>query len=210
MSRREDLTGRKFNRWTVLEWHHATKSAQYWTCRCDCGTEKVIWAADLKRGMSKSCGCYKDEMSRDRLTTHGRARHAAYKSWIKAKTRCSLGPKDRSYHLYAGRGISVAKEWDTFEAFWSDMGETWFKGASLDRIDNDKGYEPGNCRWATPKGQANNRRTNHIIPTPIGPMNITQAAEAFGIDRRTIYSRIRYGWVDDRLLLGATKRPDQK
>lgn len=199
MTRIVDLTGQKFHRWTVQGMSHQVGSMVYWHCVCECGTERPVFGGDLKRGGSKSCGCLTREVSAVRLRRHGLSGHAAYSSWQSMKTRCE-NPNDDNYHLYGGRGISVCPQWQTFDGFWTDMGPSWRHGGTIDRIDNDKGYEPGNCRWRTPKQQANNRRTNRMIQTPKGLMNVTEAAAAFGISRATIFARIRYGWPDSRLL----------
>ena len=194
-----DITGEKFSRWTVKSISHQIKSMIYWNCICECGTERTVFGGDLKRGGSKSCGCLTKEVSATRLRKHGMVGHPAYSSWQHMKTRCG-NLNDEEYQNYGARGINVVIQWWTFDGFWADMGKSWRDGATIDRIDNEKGYGPGNCRWATPKQQARNRRTNVIINTPKGPMPVSQAAEVFGIKANTIFSRIRYGWHESRLL----------
>jgi hypothetical protein len=195
----QDLTGKKFGRWTVVSFNEAGKRAKYWHCICDCGTKRSVFGSDLKRGGSLSCGCLKDEASADRLAIHGQSRTVVYRAWQQMHQRC-YNSRKRGFELYGGRGIAVTSEWHDFNAFNRDMGSTWRKGLSLDRIDTDGNYCKGNCRWSTPKEQGNNRRTNRIINTPEGPMNVTQAGERFGINPITIYARIRYGWSEDQLL----------
>lgn len=195
-----DLTGKTFGRWTVSKLSHQVGKVLYWSCVCECGTERAVFGADLKRGGSKSCGCLMRELRSVRSTKHGMAHHPAYTSWQGADQRCN-NPKSDGYYLYGGRGIKLCDRWKSdFAAFWEDMGPTWVKGASLDRIDPDGDYCPENCRWATPKGQANNRRDNRIIETLDGPMTVTQAAEMVGLNPKTVHSRIRYGWNDHELL----------
>jgi len=158
----------------------------------------------LKRGMSQSCGCLALEMRKAEATTHGMSCHPAYRNWLHAKTRCE-NPKDFAYEMYGARGIKVCELWVIFEAFWEDMGPTWVKGATLDRYPDGNGnYEPGNVRWATAKEQANNRSSNRIIDTPLGRMNITQAAEASGLNRATICTRLSSKWPADRLFDGVS------
>ena len=191
-----DLTGKKFNRWYVKGLSHQKGKMLYWSCVCECGTERAVFGGDLKRGGSKSCGCYGIEERTARATSHGMAFHPAYGSWKKMKSRCS-DPNNDGYKDYGGRGITVCDYWMSFKGFWEDMGPTWKEGLSIDRIDVNGNYEPGNCRWATPKEQGNNRRTNHIVTGPNGvKMTVTEAAEAYGINRNAVYARIRYGWPE--------------
>jgi hypothetical protein len=148
------------------------------------------------------------EAASKRNEVHGMARHSAYRSWVHMKVRCEK-PGTDSYHLYGGRGIKICKRWSSFERFWTDMGPTWREGLTLERINVNDGYRPSNCRWATRKEQAGNRRTARLIDTPEGKMSVTKAAELFGLSRTTIFSRIRYGWPERRLLLPARPiRPD--
>ena len=188
-----NLIGQKFGRWTVLSY----QGNKHWLCRCECGTNGVKQTGALRLGSSKSCGCLQRELIALRNYKHGMVGHPAYDSWSGAKIRCS-DPKRR---YYAGKNIKMHPDWLDFNVFWAEMGPSWAPGLSIDRIDNDGDYVPGNCRWATPKQQSNNRSCCVVIPTPQGPMNITQAAEAFGINRWTIAHRIRMGWKDEDLLL---------
>lgn len=189
-----DLTGKTFGRYFVKGLTAGCGKVKFWDCRCECGTEKSVLGGDLKRGMSKSCGCLMREVAATRITTHGMSFHPAYRNWLNAKTRC-YNLEGEEYPNYGGRGIIVCERWiDSFENFWEDMGPTWQKGLSLDRYPDVNGdYEKNNCRWATAKMQANNRREHRIIDTPLGPMNVTQASEAFGISRNTLMKRISSG-----------------
>lgn len=193
-----DITGMRFSRWLVERIDPTSGKIKFWHCVCDCGTRKLVFGGDLKRGMSKSCGCLGREMRAARMTSHGFARHPAYHSWQHMRTRCE-NPNDDNFHIYGGRGIVVCAQWRKFEAFWEDMGPTWQDGLSIDRKETDGNYEPSNCRWDTPKDQANNRRSNQIINTPKGPMTISQAAELFGIGRQTLNGRVKSGWPTSRL-----------
>lgn len=195
-----DLTGKRFSRWTVIELSHQVGKMLYWHCVCDCGTKRAVFGGDLKRDGSRSCGCLMREESAKRGTTHGMMRHPAYRSWIYMKARCE-NSKTSGYHLYGGRGIKVCKRWSDFERFWTDMGPTWRKGLTLERINVNGGYKPSNCRWATWKEQAGNRRTERLIDTPGGKMSVTKAAELFGLNRGTIFARISYGWPEHLLLM---------
>jgi hypothetical protein len=204
-----DLTGKRFTRWTVTGLSHQVGKMLYWHCVCDCGTQRAVFGGDLKRGGSHSCGCLMREAAGQRKTTHGMMNHPAYRSWVYMKGRCN-NPNTDGYHLYGGRGIKVCKRWSgSFERFWADMGPTWSEGLTLDRVKVNGDYKPSNCRWATRKEQAGNRRTGRIIDTPEGKMSVTEAAELFGIDRKKIYARISAGWPEHSLIFPFGDRDSQ-
>lgn len=168
MTKRKDRIGQKFGSWEVLRLSHITPSPQYrpyWVCRCVCGVERAIEWDSLRRGASKSCGCVAAEVAHKRFLKHGyaqsrrdnRNQRREYESWCQAKNRCYV-QTNRSYANYGGRGIRMCDEWrSSFETFLRDMGPRP-EGRSLGRINNEGHYEPGNCRWETPKQQAQNRR----------------------------------------------------
>lgn len=160
------LTGIRFGRLTVVKRaedlvsRSGTHRSQ-WLCLCDCGNEKVVQARFLIDGTTVSCGCYAKERNTEAHTKHGGSYGRMYRIWNGMKDRC-YNPKNGRFNRYGGRGISVCPAWlNSFQAFHDWAIENGYDDdLSIDRINNDGNYEPGNCRWATPKEQANNRSTS--------------------------------------------------
>ena len=193
---REDFTGRRYGRLLVLGYSHTANHSIHWLCRCDCGTEKAVTSSSLRRGNTVSCGCRK----RDGLAAWRKAqgglphseRGPVYHSWANMMRR-TTHKNDPRYADWGGRGITVCERWRKFENFAADMG-TKPPGTTLDRIDNDGNYEPGNCRWATPAQQARNQRRAKLSPQKIEEirnlyeqgLRISAISEAVGIRRHTV------------------------
>jgi hypothetical protein len=164
MTRLIDLTGRRFARLTVVRFAGWDKNRRNkrWECVCDCGGSTVATTSALQKGRSRSCGCLVREVN---SALHGKHRESSwcedtpeYSAWKHMKQRCS-NPNTINFHNYGGRGIRVCSQWvNDYSQFLSDVGRRPSSAHSLDRIDNDGNYEPGNVRWATPKEQANNRK----------------------------------------------------
>lgn len=164
----------------------------YWQCICDCGKTLVIRGACLANGQ-QSCGCKKHEQLGRRSLRHGMYGTPEYNSWSAIKERC-CNPRNANFHNYGGRGIKMCQRWrEGFRNFYSDMGNRPSLNHSIDRIDVNGDYEPGNCRWATPQQQGRNRRDSIILSARGRTMPLNDWAELLGIKRETILSRLRSG-----------------
>lgn len=186
------MIGQRFTRLTVLAdlgvFGYGRHRATFWLVRCDCGQVRSCGASAVRRGHIRSCGC----LQRDVITKHAHSYTLTYRSWGSMLSRCR-NPKYPSYARYGGRGIKVDVRWHTFTNFLSDMGEKP-QGMSLDRIDNNGHYEPGNCRWATPRQQSNNTQTNRFFSHNGLTQTVSEWARQLGLNRSTLYSRIHKGY----------------
>ena len=201
------LVGLKFGRLTVVS--YAGKDAhcrKYWNCLCRCGKPTTVRGDELNSGDILSCGCLHSEivsrMLKDRLK-HGCSVRGhmtpEYHAWANMHTRCS-NSKTREFKRYGGRGIRVCLRWNDFRNFLADMGQRP-AGKTIDRIDNSKGYEPENCRWATPKEQARNTRQNVTFEFNESRRCLAEWSELFNIRYATLRWRVKIGnWPIRRAL----------
>lgn len=194
----QDLTALEFSKLTVLGF----AGKRHWFCKCHCDKITKVYAGDLKSGHTNSCGCSQIEDVRRRSTIHGHAERnnesSTYCSWQSMLKRC-LNPKHHQFQDYGGRGIKVCDRWLKFENFLADMGERP-TGLTLERKENDKGYYQANCRWASPKEQANNRRSNRLITYNGKTQTMTQWAEEISVQVATLWKRLKLGWSIERAL----------
>jgi hypothetical protein len=156
--RRIDLTGKNFGSWSVLEYSHTNpKGNVSWTCKCSCGVVATVSGTNLRFGKTTNCGCLKSSKTAEANKTHGLSKTRVYKIWAGMIQRCT-NPNRVAFKYYGERGISVCDRWKDFLCFFEDMGHPPSDKHSLERMDNDKSYEPSNCKWATAEVQSRNSR----------------------------------------------------
>ncbi len=191
-NRYKDLSGQRFGRLTVLSYSHSDSHRNpHYLCLCDCGNEKVVNSAALKRGATVSCGCYNKEI----ITKHSMSGTPLWRMWSAMRSRCYKSYNMR-YERYGARNITICDAWrDNAEAFigWAQA-NGYMPGLSIERIDNDKGYEPSNCRFATALEQADNRSTTIHYEYHGMVKNIAEWARYIGMNEGTFRSRLGKGW----------------
>lgn len=195
----KDREGQRYGRLTVLQ--RAVNKVEpsgairaQWLCRCDCGNEVVVTGHALGKGTTKSCGC----LNRENAPKHGMSKTRIYRNWHAMRQRCT-NPTHSHYSRYGGRGITICERWMTFENFLADMGECE-DGMTLDRIDNERGYEPGNCRWATRQQQSNNRGDNVRLTHEGQTKTLAEWGRETGLGKNVILKRLASGWSIERIL----------
>ena len=198
MSKYGDLTGLRFGRLTVIGPTKFTRKSgeveKAWRCRCDCGNESIVTPTRLSIGTSRSCGCLQREITAQLKASHGKCGTKEYRSWAKIKQRC-LNPKHKHFKNYGGAGITISCGWrDDFQAFLDHIGPAPTDAHTVDRIDNSRGYEPGNVRWATKEQQARNTSKNIWVNVNGERLCLEDAASASGLKSITVTSRLRRGW----------------
>ena len=196
MAIRKDLTGQRFGRWIALNFVGKNKSAHtIWSCQCDCGNIKDVLATNLTRGLSISCGCFSRETTSKVKTTHGMTETKLYKKWEGMKRRCLYETGSRNGY-YKAIGVTIWDEWmNSFEIFrdWA-LQNGYSDELSLDRIDNDSGYTPFNCRWVDRIQQMNNKTNNVWIEYNGVTHSAAEWSRITGIDGNTIRYRMSRNW----------------
>lgn len=193
----KDWTGERLGLGVVLE---MTRIGRNIACvlLCDCGAKFTADLGALKNGSIKSCGCLRRARGRAMLSTHGHTGTPEHKTWIEMKYRCQT-PTAPYYDRYGGRGIQVCEGWSkSFEVFLAAVGPRPSPDHSLDRINNDGNYEPGNVRWATSFQQQNNRSTTPMLTIRGETLSASEWAIRVGVPRYLIANRLRRGWDHDR------------
>lgn len=173
--------GQQINHWLIINTApYERYGNRRWLCRCVCGKVRAVRDRHLKRGNSRSCGCIG--------AAQGEGGSPTYRSWYSMHCRC-LDQSNKSFIRYGGRGITVCPRWKKFENFLIDMG---FRpaGHTLDRINNDGNYEPGNCKWSTLEEQQNNRRDNRYFEYQGRTQTISQWAREYGMSHYTLGARL--------------------
>lgn len=169
-----------------------------WECLCKCGVTFMALASNLRSGNTMSCGCRRRSLRNNR--SHGMSKHKIFSLWSQMIQRCHF-EGNAAYKNYGGRGITVCERWHKFENFYEDFGQFRAANLTIDRIDNNLGYGPGNCRWSTKQEQGRNRRGNLPLTIKGETRLLCEWAELSGLDSSLIRARkVRLGWCDDDLL----------
>jgi hypothetical protein len=199
MPRAIDVSGQKFSRLTAVRCDGSVNGRRIWLCSCDCGAMVRVALTSLRSGNTKSCGCYSAEVRRTCARQHGDSDSPEHCTWMGMRQRC-YKPTSPDFADYGGRGIRVCDEWNAdYSAFLRDMGRRPSSKHSIDRIDVNGNYEPGNCRWATNTEQARNRRNNHVLEHDGVRMTLTEWAEKIGIHQVTLRQRIERLGLEEAL-----------
>lgn len=207
-----DLTSKKFGRLLVIKRAGVVNRKTMWECRCDCGNIKVIDGYNLRNGITQSCGCFANDMKALRATMHGLSNTRLHGVWTNIINRCT-NPKSNEYRYYGGRGITVCDEWrNSFQAFYdwayaNGYDENAPHGkCTIDRIDNDKGYSPDNCRWVTIKQNSRNTRKNRILEFNGEKHTLSEWTEIIHIPSNTLTERLKRGWSIEKTLTTPAKK----
>lgn len=203
----KDITGKKYGRLLVrgpVERVRYIKGGDLlWSCLCDCGEQTIASGGNLRSGHTTSCGCYLSERRGTGNRRHQMSRTAEHNTWCEIRRRCE-DVKRENYATHGARGIRVCERWQTFENFYADMGPRPSNKHTIERINNDGHYEPGNCKWATHHEQGLNRRNNFIVTAfgktaPLGyflPITDANSEKAY----KRAHERIMRGWDAERAI----------
>lgn len=190
-NRLHDKTGLVYGRLKVICRDNERREGTYWICECQCGNRKSVHANSLTKGLTQSCGCFHKEVASVTHKTHGMTGTPEYRTWRAVINRCH-NPQADNYMYYGARGVSVCDRWrNSFEAFYADMGPS--NGLTIERIDNSRGYEPSNCRWANLKEQSKNRSSTKWVTYKGETISFVDFAAMFDIPYNTLRNRINAG-----------------
>lgn len=193
-STKADLAGQVFGRLKAIAFRPDDTKHPYWRCVCECGRETIVRASCLTSGYTKSCNCLAREASRKRNRRHGLRSRPEYEVWRLMVRRCH-DPRCKSFRDYGARGISVCKRWrDSVAAFIADMGPRPSPEHQIDRLNNSRGYEPGNCRWTTRIIQSRNKRDTILVEYRGKVSPLSELAGKSRVNYDTIRYRLRAGW----------------
>lgn len=202
MPKFHDLTGQRFGKLVVVERSEKRNNQRLrlWLCRCDCGEQTFVAPQSLTRGNTKSCGCGKVGGH-----GHGLYKTPEYRVWAAMIQRCT-NENSAMWPDYGGRGIRVCERWRRFENFYEDMGERPTSKMTIERVDNDRGYEPDNCRWATRTTQNRNTRRSNMIEFQGETRPLTEWAEVLELSYDMLRGRLRRGWTFEQAVAEAPKK----
>ena len=208
-----NLTGKRFGKLVAIKTIGKNKNGAYlWQCKCDCGNEIIANVGNLKNGHTKSCGCLRVDRCKTNFTKHGLEHTRLYGIWSDMRLRC-YDEKNIAYHRYGGRGITICDEWkNDVKAFYDWATANGYKDSlTIDRIDNDGNYCPENCRWATIKEQASNRRSNILVTHNGKTQTMKEWANEVGIPYKVVWARVqKLGWSAERALTDPVKKGKRK
>lgn len=202
----DSIIGAKFNRLTILSVSKPTKGSRKCICKCDCGNIKEYSLYSVRRGATKSCGCIRNEVI---VGTHLMSNTKEHKAWRHIKERC-FNENCKYYYNYGGRGITMCDRWrDSFENFFADMGYAPSSKHSVDRIDVNGNYEPGNCRWATDRQQSQNKRGTYYITYDGRTKSTCEWEDLLGLRRGRLRNAYKKG-IDMVSYIDRIRRGDMK
>ena len=213
MSKGNDLSGKRFGRLVVIKSAEMKGKNKQWLCVCDCGETKTVLGYNISNGHTKSCGCLTKEIAIVSNSSHGMSKSRFYQIWRDMLDRTTR-LKNVAYDNYGGRGIKVCQEWRVFENFMNEMHESYLQHAeihgelstTIDRINNDEGYLKTNCRWATPKFQSLNKRSNlkHSVNGKL--LTVKEISDIYGLAYAAVRKRVSLGWAGDDLISPSKRR----
>ena len=201
MGKQLDLTGMKFGRLTCEKVVGRSKFRQkLWLCRCNCGNETIVLSDNLRRNNTQSCGCLQKERAKESHTIHSERKTKLYSIWSEMKKRC-FNKNSKAYKNYGGKGIKVCEEWLNYPKFckWAKA-NGYLEGLSIERMNIEKDYEPGNCKWIELSEQAKNTSRNVFITFNNKTMILADWARELNIGQATLRFRLNKGWSIEKTL----------